>query len=54
LFLVRAKIVDGWFRLTVSAKGAITPSAWLVKRFLRGPPFLGGSDWLGGRGFLLL
>jgi len=43
----RGKIVDGYFRLSVSAEGAITPEAWLVERFMRDPPFLGGSDWLG-------
>jgi hypothetical protein len=31
----------------MSTKGAITSKARLVERFLRDPPFLGGSDWLG-------
>ena len=49
--LQKTQIVGGWFRLSASAKGAITPKAWLVECFLRDPPFLDGSDWLGGRSF---
>ena len=50
----RVKALMAGSRLSASAKGAITPKALLVERFLRDPPFLGGSDWPGGDKYILI